>query len=111
MQTNCSILGKSSHNIKRHNGTEETKTPLTDYTVADNKAYVLTKHFENSNSSKVKSMFNEYKNLLISNGFKFYKVSYDHYTYIKEDIAVELFEGVGFVSVNMSSGYQAPHID
>ena len=43
-------------------------------------AYTLYKYFKNSNSNKISKEFNEYKNELISNGFKFYEESFDHYT-------------------------------
>lgn len=85
---------------------EETQMPLKDW---GKNAYTLYKYFKNSNSSKISKEFSEYKNELISKGFKFYEESFDHYTYVKDDISVTIFEGVEHMSVELKSGFQAVH--
>jgi len=91
--------------------TEETTTELKDWSTSDKKAYTLYKTFTTSDDSKVSSAFEGYKNTLINNGFTLYKVNSDHYTYTKGDIAVKIFEGYKCITVNLSSGYQAPHYE
>lgn len=90
---------------------EEINTPLKDWTVGKNEAYTMSVDFIANASSKVDPKFEEYKNLLISNGFVLYDVKLNHYTYTKGDVAVKIFNGFDKIIVSLSSGYQAPHVN
>jgi len=89
---------------------EETTIPLKEWTVGNETAYTLYKSFSTPERSKIAPKFEEYKNTLVNNGFTFYNVSYDHYTYIKGDISIKLFAGYDSIDVNLASGYQAEHL-
>lgn len=90
--------------------TEETQTKLTDWSSGDDKAYTLTKKFTNSDTEKIDAAAEKYKELLLDSGFELYKVSYNHYTYIKDDISVEVYAGYDYIRVALDSGYQAAHM-
>lgn len=91
--------------------TEETITELTDYSLsADDKAYTLWEKFTNDDISKIQPKFDEYEKQLKAIGFTFYREYADHYTYIKDDIAVVIYTGYDYLGVDLSSGYQAPHM-
>jgi len=89
---------------------EEVANELKDWSFGSYRAYTLSKRFYAS-ESKVDAKFEEYKKTLVNNGFGLYEVQSDHYTYTKGDIAVEIFNANDNISVNLSSGYQAPHVN
>lgn len=88
---------------------EEVVNELKDWSFGSYRAYTLSKRFYAS-ESKVDAKFEEYKKTLVNNGFGLYQVQSDHYTYTKGDIAVDIFNANDNISVNLSSGYQAPHL-
>ena len=47
----------------------------------------------------------------MDNGFKFYEESYNHYTYIKDDIEIVVFAAFDSINVDLTSGYQASHYE
>lgn len=90
--------------------TEKTASELEDWSTGDNEAYTLLKEYVNDDETKIQPKFDEYEKQLKAFGFTFYEESFDHYTYIKGDIAVQIFAGYDYLSVDLSSGYQAPHM-
>ncbi len=90
--------------------TEEVVFEYEAHSIKD-KTYTLGIDFANSDISKIQPKFAEYEQQLKENGFTFYKVYSNHYTYIKDDISIVIFAGYDELSVDLSSGYQAEHYE
>jgi len=88
---------------------EVTNNKLKDYSVGNDKAYSLSMHFKNNDTIEIDNKFEQYKKDLENTGYSLYEVQYNHYTYVKDDIAVVIFAGYDYLSVELSSGYLAPH--
>jgi len=80
------------------------------YSIEDN-TYTLKIDYVNFETSKIQPKFAEYEQQLKNNGFIFYEVYKNYYTYIKDDISVVLYVGSDVLNVNLSSGYLAEHYE